>query len=234
MQDERDWGPKPFKFLNAWILHPKYAPFVENTWKDLQFQGNDGYILQRKMQALKMALKQWNREVYGNIATQLKATEDQLNSLDLRAELRPLEDVEIKQKIKVRNEMWRLSRMMEWAWLQKSRLDWNMKGDRNTRFFHVMATSRQNRNALNSIAVGDRVIEEPILVKEEVWSHFRKQFSEEWRHRPVIGGDFKNVRHSDSFQLLESEFSAEEVWEAVKLCNGNKALGPDGFNLMFF
>ncbi|XP_028097432.1 uncharacterized protein LOC114297236 [Camellia sinensis] len=22
MEDERDWGPKPFRFLNAWLLHP--------------------------------------------------------------------------------------------------------------------------------------------------------------------------------------------------------------------
>ncbi|XP_028107063.1 uncharacterized protein LOC114306090 [Camellia sinensis] len=129
--------------------------------------------------------------------------------------------------------MWRLSRMMEWAWLQKSRLDWNMKGDRNTRFFHVMATSRKNRNALNSIIVGDRVIEEPIAVKDEVWSHFRKQFSEELRHRPVIGGDFKNVRHSDSFHMLESEFSAEEVWEAIKHYFHERGSLANGLNSSF-
>ncbi|XP_028065957.1 uncharacterized protein LOC114268915 [Camellia sinensis] len=166
-EDERDWGPTPFKFLNAWFLHQNFASFVENAWKDLQFQGDVGYILHSKLKALKMALKQWNREIYGNTATQLQTVEDQLNRLDLRAELRPLEDAEIKQRREDTNEMWRLSRMLEWAWLQKSRLDWNMKGDMNARYFHVMATSRQNRNALNSIAVGDRVLEEPFLVKNE-------------------------------------------------------------------
>ncbi|XP_028113518.1 uncharacterized protein LOC114311590 [Camellia sinensis] len=234
MEDERDWGPKPFKFLNAWLLHSQFTSFVENTWKELQIQGTAGVTLLRKLQALKMVLKQWNKEVYGNTAAQLKASEDELNALDLRAEVRPLEDAEIKQKSEARNEMWRLSRMLEWEWLQKSRLDWNMKGDRNTRYFHVMATSRQNRNALNSIVVGEVAIEEPNPVKIEVWSHFTNQFSEEWRLRPVIGREFKSVRQSDSFHILESEFSVEEVWEAVKDCNGNKAPGPDGFNLLFF
>ncbi|XP_028086954.1 uncharacterized protein LOC114287711 [Camellia sinensis] len=113
MEDERDWGPKPFKFLNAWLLHPQFTSFVENTWKELQIQGIAGVILLRKLQALKMVLKQWNKEVYGNTAAQLKASEDKLNTLDLRAEVKPLEDAEIKQKSEARNEMWRLSRMLE-------------------------------------------------------------------------------------------------------------------------
>ncbi|XP_028076106.1 uncharacterized protein LOC114278281 [Camellia sinensis] len=25
MEDERDWGPKPFRFINGWTLHPKFA-----------------------------------------------------------------------------------------------------------------------------------------------------------------------------------------------------------------
>lgn len=33
---------------------------------------------------------------------------------------------------------------------------------------------------------------------------------------------------------MEVEFSEEEIWAAIKECNGNKAPGPDGFNLMCF
>ncbi|XP_028083438.1 uncharacterized protein LOC114284690 [Camellia sinensis] len=34
MEDERDWRPKPYKFLNAWLLHPNLASIVETTWKE--------------------------------------------------------------------------------------------------------------------------------------------------------------------------------------------------------
>ncbi|XP_028090980.1 uncharacterized protein LOC114291133 [Camellia sinensis] len=107
--------------------------------------------------------------------------------------------------------MWRLSRKLEWEWLQKSRLDSNLKGDRNTRYFHVMATNRQNRNTLNSITKGDLVFEEPSQVKNEVWTHFSKHFREDWMNRPVHVGDFKSVRLSDSFHRLEEEFTEVEV-----------------------
>lgn len=78
------------------------------------------------------------------------------------------------------------------------------------------------------------VLEEPNQVKHEVWSHFYNQFTEVWVNRPVLVGEFKSIRPSDSYHMLEAEFSKEEVWLAIRDCNGNKAPGPDGFNLMFF
>lgn len=45
---------------------------------------------------------------------------------------------------------------------------------------------------------------------------------------------FKSVAESHSFQELESEFSEAEIKAAVKECSGNKAPGPDGFNLLCF
>lgn len=57
MEDERDWGPRPFRFLNAWFLHSTLAPLVEKTWKETQVFGTAGYILHRKLHALKLTLK---------------------------------------------------------------------------------------------------------------------------------------------------------------------------------
>lgn len=42
---------------------------------------------------------------------------------------------------------------------------------------------------------------------------------------------FANIGVDGSAGELVAEFSEEEVWAAVKDCDGNKALGPDGFNL---
>lgn len=146
----------------------------------------------------------------------------------MEADVRPLDEAELKQKRELRSEVWKLSRMMDWKWLQKSRLDWNLKGDRNTRFFHVTASCRQNRNALNSISVGGVVVEEPNQVKQEVWDYFRNHFAEDWVSRSILVGDFKSVSHSQCLDRLEAEFSEDEIWAAVKGCNGNKALALMG------
>ncbi|XP_028080956.1 uncharacterized protein LOC114282472 [Camellia sinensis] len=71
--------------------------------------------------------------------------------------------------------------MVEWLWLQKSRLNWNLKGDRNTRFFHVLTKGRQSRNEISSISIGNAVCEDPAQVRQEIFQQFRKLYSEDRR-----------------------------------------------------
>ncbi|XP_028075236.1 uncharacterized protein LOC114277537 [Camellia sinensis] len=57
LEDDRDWGPKPFKFTNAWLLHPNFASFLVKVWQETQINGRACFILHRKLHALKLALK---------------------------------------------------------------------------------------------------------------------------------------------------------------------------------
>ncbi|XP_028122358.1 uncharacterized protein LOC114319532 [Camellia sinensis] len=194
MEDDRDWGPKPFRVINAWSLHPSFPAFVEK----------------------------------------LKEAEEELHHLDLSAESRDLDNSEKDRRRVIRDQVWRLSRMVEWLWLQKSRLNWNLKGDRNTKFFHVVTKSRQSRNEISSISVENVLYEDPAQVRKAAFDHFRNQFKEDWRSRPKLGGQFKSILDCPGFDSLEVAFSEEEIKAAVKGCDGNKAPGPDGFNLSFF
>ncbi|XP_028066337.1 uncharacterized protein LOC114269242 [Camellia sinensis] len=211
MEDERDWGSKPFRFVNAWCLHPSFVSLVDKSWKETVVHGWTGYVLLKKLKALKQILRIWNKEVYRNVSFKLKAAEDEVHNLDLEAETRELNSTEKVRRRAVREEVWRLNRMVEWMWLQNSRLNWALKGDRNTRFFHVMARSRQSKNELVSITVGDSVIEEPNHVRREVYDHFRKHYAEEWVVRPKLGGIFKSIQNSPLFKMLEAEFSELEI-----------------------
>lgn len=195
---------------------------MEKSWKEFVVEGWAGYI--------KFNLKKWNKMVFGDVSSKLKAAEDEVNKLDLLEEGRELIESEKLRRKEVINDVWRLSMMVEWMWLQKARLDWSLKGDRNTRYFHVMAS----RNGIHSITVGDFVYEDPGRVKHEVFLYFNKHFIEEWRSRPTLGGSFKSVSNNNASMGLEVEFSELEVWNAINSCEGNKALGPDGFNLVCF
>lgn len=186
------------------------------------------------MKILKEVIRKWNVEVYGNLTLNIKKAEEELHVLDLAAETRILDELEINRRKVVRDELWKLSRRNEWLWLQKSRLTWALKGYHNTKFFHLMASSRQIRNLLSSVSVNGIVHEDPQRLKSEVFTHFKKLFSNEWKIRPKLGGPFQHINSEQSSTVLEAEFSAIEVWAAIKGCDGNKAPGPDGFNLMFF
>ncbi|XP_028102778.1 uncharacterized protein LOC114302018 [Camellia sinensis] len=231
---KRDWGPKPFRFINAWTIYPSFPSLLERVWQEARINGRAGYALFQKLKLLKVELKKWNAEVFGNLSAKLKKAEEELVALNILAESRPLVEVEKIERRAGRGEVWKLSRLVEWLWQQKSRVKWTINGDKNTKFFHVMASSKRSRNAINSITVKHEVFEEPAKVKYEVLQHFKRQFSESWVRRPVLGGLFNSVQSSSVFHDLEAVFSEDKVRAAVKECNGDKAPGLDGFNLLFF
>ncbi|XP_028088177.1 uncharacterized protein LOC114288787 [Camellia sinensis] len=85
MEDDRDWGPRPFRFINAWLLYPNFLHFVKQTWLGLMVEGWAGYKCLMKFKALKQALKQWNMEVFGKIEAELKNVENEAHALDILA-----------------------------------------------------------------------------------------------------------------------------------------------------
>lgn len=56
-EDERDWGPKPFRFINAWVLHPMFMKELKKAWEGSSVREWAGYIVMSKLRSLKMALK---------------------------------------------------------------------------------------------------------------------------------------------------------------------------------
>ncbi|KAL7161405.1 hypothetical protein ACSBR2_041963 [Camellia fascicularis] len=85
MEDDRNWGPKPFKFINAWLLHPNFLHEVRKVWDSTRVHGWASYIIMEKLRALKVALKRWNVEVFGDVDSNLKEAESELHALDLQS-----------------------------------------------------------------------------------------------------------------------------------------------------
>ncbi|KAL8518744.1 hypothetical protein ACS0TY_009924 [Phlomoides rotata] len=61
----KDWGPKPFWFINCWIEHPNFKEFFENKWAGYKIEGWSGFVLKEKLKLLRQDLKKWNKEVFG-------------------------------------------------------------------------------------------------------------------------------------------------------------------------
>jgi len=79
---EKDWGPKPFKSINAWHLRKGFHGMVEEKWKSYLGQGNVINSLKEKFKLLKADLKLWNKEVFGNLNTVKKSILQDIENLD--------------------------------------------------------------------------------------------------------------------------------------------------------
>ncbi|CAL5388524.1 unnamed protein product [Camellia sinensis] len=184
-----------------------------------------------KFKRLRAYLRRWNMEVFGNIDDQLQKAEDELHEWDLKAECGSLLQSEVIRRREIRSQVWNLSRNKDRLWLQKSRMSWAQNGDKNTRLFHLMASNRQRKNLLDSVQADGVVVEDPSMVKQVVVNYFKRVFAESWKSRPKLAGPLSSISSVDSKEVLEAEFTEAEIWAAIQDCDGNKAPGPDGFNL---
>jgi hypothetical protein len=78
---------------------------VKGWWESYHFEGTPSFILARKLRALKLYLKKWNEEVFGNVQNKRRQAMFDLNMLDGEAELRPLSSEERAQKIQLVEEL---------------------------------------------------------------------------------------------------------------------------------
>ena len=105
--------------------------------------------------------------------------------------------------------------------------------DRNTKFFHLSASSRRRGNLIDKLLVQGNMIEEPKDIKEAIAVHFERHFNHCKAFKIREWSCNLNTLSEDSSVLLERSFSEEEVWDVISRSDGNKAPSPDGFNMHF-
>ena len=78
-----DWGPKPFRILDCWLLDTSFKETVHNCWSSSQLPGWwGGYVLKEKIKTLKQKLKIWNKEKFGDTLKKVIKIEEDLNILE--------------------------------------------------------------------------------------------------------------------------------------------------------
>lgn len=66
-------SPGPFKYINVWTYHADCWGIVMEVWSR-RIVECPMYILAQKLKMLKVELKVWNRQVFGNFHARVKAT----------------------------------------------------------------------------------------------------------------------------------------------------------------
>ena len=121
-------------------------------------------------------------------------------------------------------------------WAQRSRIPWLKHGDKNTRFFHLKASQRKQRNHIQSIKNAEDVwVEEESDIAGVALEYFETLFKAGTCERleECLNGVNSKIT-PDMQQVLSSMFCAEEVKTALFQMGPTKAPGPDGMNALFY
>ncbi|KAK3207111.1 hypothetical protein Dsin_021157 [Dipteronia sinensis] len=87
------YGPAPFRFQNMWCLHENFLSCVQEAWHRPN-QGSGMLKLAIRLKRTKLALRAWNKIVFGHVDSNLKALEETLENLENQLQLGYAEDVE--------------------------------------------------------------------------------------------------------------------------------------------
>lgn len=125
----------------------------------------------------------------------------------------------------------------ETYWQQRSRVQWFIQGDLNTRFFHVTASSRKRRNTIFSLEIDGSTCFDPVQLRSHVTAYYKSLLGSTTERdvslNPNLWSDSERLTVSQSISL-EAPFSLEEIRATLFSCNPNKAPGPDGLSFLFY
>ncbi|KAL4291642.1 hypothetical protein GQ457_14G009450 [Hibiscus cannabinus] len=228
---EWDWGPRPFKFINAWLEKEDCRQVVDEVWAKNR---NSKLGIAFKLKIAKMALKQWSFHSCGDFDKKVEELERKIEIFDSRGENAALSATELEELKECQYELWDVMKHRESLWRQKSRITWLKEGDSNTAFFHRVTKIRAKRRGIFGLNSNDGWKSVPARLKRYVYEFFRDHFScieRKWKAKLRV--DVKRLSVEEA-RKIQQPFNVEEIKEAIWSCEDSKAPGPDGFNFFFF
>jgi len=227
-----DWGPKPFRFNNFWLSNSNFKGVVEE-WRRDGVNGWMSFVLKTNLKNLKLRLREWNRAEYSGMEERVERLVDDIKELDEKGEEVGLEKEEITRKKSKFSDLWKILRARDASTVQQSRARWMKDGDANSKYFHSCIKRRSSLNLMKALKVGDGWAVSPFDVRKAVVDYFTNHFSSPLCDRPTLDGvPFPSLSEDENMCLI-APFSLLEIETVVKDSDGDKSLGPDGYNFTF-
>ncbi|XP_020266409.1 uncharacterized protein LOC109841898 [Asparagus officinalis] len=229
-------GKKSFKFFKMWTKHPSFLPTVYSIWQT-SVPGHLMYSVCAKLKLLKSALKELNKKHYHNISEQVMRAKNALEAIQRDLQQDPLNPIFIKQE---RDSLVSFNKLADCElsfYKQKSRIAWNIHGDRCTKLFHSIIKSNRHYNRI--LVLHDNsgiIISDNEGIAMEFISYFKGLMgtavnTDSPDYNIIKNGPCINDTHS---RYLSAHVSNEEIKKAVFSMSDNKAPGPDGYSASFY
>lgn len=154
LKPHRNPQRRPFKLELFWLKYQDVHEKVNTACNSVHEQ-NPIIRRQKKISAARDALKRWSHEKFKKRETFLSRSKWVLQQLDRAEEQRPLSSLEFCLSIRLREHIFILAVEKEAKWKHRSGCTWLKFGDKNTKYFHAVANSKKNSNAIVSLSHDD-------------------------------------------------------------------------------
>ncbi|VFQ92438.1 unnamed protein product [Cuscuta campestris] len=211
---------------NTPAIHP-------DTWDGFPTTGGMRGMA-NKLQAMKKALRTWNKLVFGNTHSNLIAAEEAASQTQADFELNPTE--QNREAMQQANAKFILATNLEVQyWKQKANIKWMDKGDSNSKLFQAFVKGKRKKLTISHIIGSNGKGYYNLDDIKKAVSYFTNTFKK--THHPSVDPILPLIplvlspEDNSSFTSLPT---LEEVKQAVWDLDDTSVGGPDGFNGKFF
>lgn len=120
-EEVKNWGPKPFKFLNCWLEDEELRSLVEKEWKESEVNGWSGFVLKEKLKIVRDKIRNWHRNKFGQIDRNIELRSEAVKQWDDKMEVRDLDMDEAECRKKDWEELNKLIGMKDHIRFQQAR-----------------------------------------------------------------------------------------------------------------
>ncbi|KAJ9536715.1 hypothetical protein OSB04_un000100 [Centaurea solstitialis] len=223
-----------FKFDNFLVHDPLFLSTVKRCW-DAHIEGTFMFRVTSKLKSLKAPLRKL-RSAYGNLSTRSLALKEELDVLQLAADI-DAGNVQLEQEVMCIREAYQKSCWADFsAKRQRAKVRWLSEGDANTRYFHRVIEERRHQRFLHTVCDSDGVFVFDEQVAKAFIDHFVSIIgTNDEVVVPVIPDSLftKHLSIVDSNHMIRAVQDAE-IKEALFSIGNDKAPGSDGFSSKFF
>ncbi|XP_042972967.1 uncharacterized protein LOC122304769 [Carya illinoinensis] len=221
-----------FRYEASWKMHEDCNTIVTNCWSpQLHQRGLHMWWSQQCLRKCKEGLVKWSNTI---LIQQRKVIQSKLAQLAILQEDNTGADNSTIRELQ--RELDKLLEEENVKWKQRAKQAWLKNGDSNSKFFHRCANQRRKTNEINCLVREDGSLSRDL---EEISECFGNYYQSLFTLDDPVGIDGciarldrKVDRNMNS--LLDADFSAGEVKEALFQMNPLRSPGPDGFPAEFY
>ncbi|XP_016191474.1 uncharacterized protein LOC107632290 [Arachis ipaensis] len=152
---------------------------------------------------------------FGNMIERIKRFEEEILKVDDMVSSGQYDDtIEAKRRASVRCcEKWYIRQDIHWKQMSRSRYATEM--DRNTRYFHNIASARRRNNRIEALVINGRLVRNQARIKIAIREFYKRLYHQEASPRVTSRDGLVNRLEREEAETLKALPSVEKVKETV-------------------
>ncbi|XP_015950778.1 uncharacterized protein LOC107475626 [Arachis duranensis] len=216
--------PRPFRSLGSWF----FLRIVKEEWRSL---GDKQFT--NKLKVLTIPLGRWHKDNFREMDKKIAKFKEEIKRIDDMVSNGVYDGMMEARRTWLVTccERWYVRKEVHWKQISRSRHAKDM--DKNTRYFHNIASTRRRNNMIDTLVINGRRVMNPARIKITIRDFYKDLYHRE--RFPMLGfrdGLVEKIDEQDAV-TIEVLPSTEEIREAVWDCESYKASGSDGYNMNF-